>query len=425
MRRIYTLLLWLAIPAATLIVGWRGFAHRAYWQGWRERFGYGYLSAAPCIWVHAVSVGEVQAAMPLLRALHTAEPSRRLLLTCATPTARELAGQNISTLAEIRYAPYDTPGAVRRVLAAAQPRLLVILETELWPNLLHQCALAGVPVLLASARVTKRTVRGLGRWPGLLSATALANLRVAAQGADDAERYARLGVNRTALTVSGNLKFDREPDPAQLQRGAALRRCYADGRALWVAGSTHEGEEVALLDAHQALCQQRSALLVLAPRHPQRFDAVAQLLAARGVGYLRRSSDRLVAPDQQRDAGLQVLLLDTLGELNDFYAAADLAFVGGSLVPVGGHNLLEPATLGVATLSGPQQFNAPDIARTLRERDALCMVNNATDLEASVLRLMNDPAERARLAAAGSAAVAANRGALARVLAMVTALLRE
>jgi 3-deoxy-D-manno-octulosonic-acid transferase len=282
-----------------------------------------------------------------------------------------------------------------------------------------------VPVLLASARVTERTVRGLGRWPGLLSATALANLRVAAQGADDAERYARLGVNRTALTVSGNIKFDREPDPAQLQRGAALRRCYADGRALWVAGSTHEGEEVAVLDAHQALCQQRSALLVLAPRHPQRFDAVAQLLAARGVGYLRRSSDRLVAPDQQRDAGLQVLLLDTLGELNDFYAAADLAFVGGSLVPVGGHNLLEPATLGVATLSGPQQFNAPDIARTLRERDALCMVNNATDLEASVLRLMNDPAERARLAAAGSAAVAANRGALARVLAMVTALLRE
>jgi 3-deoxy-D-manno-octulosonic-acid transferase len=425
MRRIYTLLLWFAVPVATLVVCWRGLGNRAYWQGWRERFGFGYQSGAPCIWVHAVSVGEVQAASRMLHALQSSQPTLRVLLTCATPTARGLALQIFSGSAEIRYSPYDIPAVVRRVLTAAQPRLLIILETELWPNLLHQCALATVPVLLASARVSERTVRGIGRWPGLLSAAALANLRVAAQTPVDAERYARLGVSGAALTVSGSIKFDHEPDPGQRQRGAELRQRYAGGRPMWVAGSTHEGEEIAALEAHQALCQQvGSALLILAPRHPQRFEAVAQLLSARGINYLRRSSDVQAGEDEQRDAELQVLLLDTLGELNDFYSAADLAFVGGSLVPVGGHNLLEPAALGIATVSGPQQFNAPEIARVLQERSALCTVQDAQQLSVAVLRLMKDQQARARLAEAGNAAVSANRGALARVLAIVTELLR-
>jgi 3-deoxy-D-manno-octulosonic-acid transferase len=429
MRRIYTLLLWLAVPVATLVVWWRGLRNRAYWQGWRERFGFGYLSTAPCIWVHAVSVGEVQAATVLLRALQNAQPELRLLLTCATPTGRNQARQNFPVGAEIRYAPYDMPGVVRRVLAAARPRLLIILETELWPNLLHECAQAGVPVLLASARITERTVRGIGRWPGLLSAAALANLHVAAQSAEDAERYLRLGVSRSAQRVCGNIKFDRELEPAQMQRGAQLRQRYAGGRAMWVAGSTHEGEEIAILDAHEVLCQQTgSALLVLAPRHPQRFEAVAQLLTGRGVSYLRRSNDRLnheAGPAGRGNVGeVAVLLLDTLGELNDFYAAADLAFVGGSLVPVGGHNLLEPVALGIATVTGPHQFNTPDIARALAERGALCTVQNATELRLAVLRLMQHREAREQLVTAGNATVSANRGALACVLVMVTELLR-
>jgi 3-deoxy-D-manno-octulosonic-acid transferase len=423
MRRLYSALLWLAVPLASLVVLWRGLRNRGYWQGWRERFGFGYPVLASGLWVHAVSVGEVQVAATLLRALRRAYPARQLLLTCATPTGRERARQSCGDIAAIRYAPYDMRAVVRRVLRTARPELLIIIETELWPNLLHQCALSSVPVLLASARVTERTVRRIGHWPGLLSTPALANLQVAAQSQADAARFVQLGVRREAVTLGGNLKFDRAIDPQQHARGAALRARYAGARPMWVAGSTHPGEERAALEAHQALCRQAgSALLVLAPRHPQRFAAVAELLSARGERFERRSA-AAPAGDGAHQDDVTVLLLDTLGELSDFYAAADLAFVGGSLAPVGGHNLLEPVALGVATLAGPWQFNGPDVARALTESGALCTVPDAGQLTREVLRLMSDASARARLATAGAAAVATNRGALERVLARVTALL--
>ncbi len=422
MRRIYTALLYLAIPLATLVVVWRGIAERHYWRGWRQRFGGDFRFDSPRIWVHAASVGEVQAASILIRALQAAYPERRILLTSATPTGRERARQQLGNTVDIRYAPYDLPIIVRRVLRGARVSRLLVLETELWPNLLHECADAQVPVCMVSARVSERTVRRLNRFAGLLSRAALDNLSVAAQSKDDVRRFAQLGVASAAISVCGNVKFDQQIDEAVRVRGGALRRRFAGHRPVWVAGSTHAGEEVVALDAHAALIKEvGDACLIIAPRHPQRFAEVAALLQARGVRFIRRSENSEISGQQAAEEAAQVLLLDSLGELTDFYAAADLVFVGGSLVPVGGHNLLEPAALGVATITGNHQFNAPDVARILSERHALCVVSSPTELTVEVMRLMSDTIARQQLADSARAAVTDNRGALEKILRLVTA----
>lgn len=389
------------------MVAWRGLRTREYWRGWSQRFGFGTSAAAPVIWFHAVSVGEVQAAVALVATLHQALPAVPLLVTSATPTGRERARQTCGQIATVRYAPYDLPGMLQRLLRSAWPRLLIVLETELWPNLLHQCALAGIPVLLVNARISPRTLHAYARWRGLLSRRALQHLRVAAQSAADAERFVALGVPPAAVRVTGNLKFDRPADPAVGQRGAQWRARLAGGRPVWVAGSTHAGEESATLDAHQqTLRSLGGALLILAPRHPQRFDEVARLLGTTPLRYQRRSGLRDTSE-------IDVLLLDTIGDLTDFYAAADLAFVGGSLVPIGGHNLLEPAALGLPVLSGPHNFAAPDVAAALRAAGGLTVVADAAALAGEVIRLLGDATERRRRGAAARAVVEANGGALA------------
>jgi 3-deoxy-D-manno-octulosonic-acid transferase len=405
LRILYTWLLRIVVPVASLVLLARGLRRRDYWRGWRERFGYGYAAASGGIWLHAVSVGEVQAAQVLARRLRVLLPDVPLTLTTATPTGRALAQQASGLWVQVRYAPYDLPGVQRRVLRTLFPGLLVILETELWPNQLHCAATAGLPVLLVSARITERTASALRRWPGLLSASALENLTVLAQSTDDAERYASLGIAHEQIMVAGNLKFDREADAATLQRGNTLRAQLAGTAPLWVAGSTRPGEEPAVLAAHRALLAQHpNAVLVLAPRHRERVAEVAALLRQQQFRFQLRS--------MAMGATVEVLLLDTMGELNDFYAAADLAFVGGSLEPLGGHNLLEPAVLGVATVTGPHHASAPDVLRTLRQAAAVSVVTDGEALAREVLRLMNTAAARAALAAAARVAVAANRGAL-------------
>jgi 3-deoxy-D-manno-octulosonic-acid transferase len=414
-RRLYTLLWYLVLPWVSLMVAVRGFSEREYWRGWRERFGFGPPRAGGGIWVHAVSVGEVQAAAVLIEALRARLPGVEMTLSCATPTARARARTLLPGL-DVRYAPYDLPGSIRRCLASLRPRMLIVLEAELWPNLLHEMQRAGVPVLMASARVSARSARFYQRLPGLLRASLAGGVWVGAQTGADAQRFAALGVPPARLAVVGNIKFDRTMPLALTQRGAELRSHYGAGRPVWVAGSTHEGEEQIVLAAHRALlAQQPRALLILAPRYPQRFDAVAALVAAQGWHCARRSAE---APP----GDYQVLLLDTLGELAEFYAAADVAFVGGSLVPVGGHNLLEPAALGLPVLSGPQHFNSPQLARALREQGALTIVHDAAGLAAALGVLLADPQARAAQAAAGRAAIEANRGALERLLQLIGAL---
>jgi 3-deoxy-D-manno-octulosonic-acid transferase len=411
-RRLYTLLLYLALPFASLLVLARGLREREYWRGWRERFGAGPARAGGGIWVHAVSVGEVQVAALLVRALRERAPRLELSLTCATPTGRGLARTLLPEVA-VSYAPYDLPGSVQRYLARVRPRLLVLIESELWPNLLHQQQRAGTPTLIASARISARSTERYRRVPGLLRAALQAGVWVAAQSEPDAQRFVALGVPPGRVSVVGNLKFDRAPSPDAAARGAALRLQYGPGRALWVAGSVHPGVELqSVLAAHRRLRERIDAVLVLAPRHPSRFDEMAELIVSEGWRLLRRSSGA-------QDARAQVLLLDTLGELQDFYAAADVAFVGGSLVPVGGHNVLEPAALGVPVLSGPQLFNSPEVARVLRVQGALSVVEDAAGLGGELQRLLAEPDSRARQGAAGRAAIEANRGALGRVVALI------
>jgi 3-deoxy-D-manno-octulosonic-acid transferase len=416
-RRLYTLLLYLALPFASLVVAIRGLTEREYWRGWPARFGVGPARAGGGIWVHAVSVGEVQAAAVLIEALRTRLPGLEITLSCATPTART-RGRALLPGLEVRFAPYDLPGSVRRCLAGLRPRMLIVLETELWPNLLHEATRAGVPILIASARVSLRSARFYQRLPGLLHDSLAGGVWVGAQTEADAGRFAALGVPSARLAVVGNIKFDRSVPIELLQRAARLRTRYAPGRALWVAGSTHAGEEQIVLEAHRRLLEQQPrTLLVLAPRHPQRFDAAAAAVTAQHLRCIRRSVD-------SRGEDYQVLLLDTLGELADFYAAADVAFVGGSLVPIGGHNLLEPAALGVPVLSGPEQFASPELARALRAGGALTIVHDAAELAAALARLLADPQARADQGAAGRAAIEANRGALERLLVLIDRLPR-
>ncbi|HEV7432960.1 MAG TPA: lipid IV(A) 3-deoxy-D-manno-octulosonic acid transferase, partial [Steroidobacteraceae bacterium] len=420
MRLLYTLVLTLALPFASLVVWGRGLRERSYWHGWSERFGRGapLPGAAPGLWVHAVSVGEVQAAASLVAALRHTWPELPVVVTSATPSGRARARAVFDANVQVSYAPYDLPWCVRAALRRFRPAQLILMETELWPNLLQICTEQAVPVLIASARLSERSALRWKRFASLLQPALVRNVTVAAQSAADAQRFEALGVPAAKVHICGNLKFDRATAPAVRLNGEALRARFASARPLWVAGSTHPGEELAALDAHAALrAALGDALLVIAPRHRPRFDEVASLLERQGEAWMRFSAAS--SADATAAAGLSVLLLDTLGELEHFYAAADLAFVGGSLVPVGGHNLLEPAALGVATLTGPHQQNSPDIARLLIEQRALLVVRNAPELATGVIRLMGNGAERAAMGAAARATLAENRGALARVLKLV------
>ena len=414
MRRFYSLVISCAAPIAVAVVLWRGLRDRSYWQGLAERFGWGPAVGAPTVWVHAVSLGEMSAAAPLIRGIRARYPQIPLLLTTATPAGRARAQALFGDSADIRFLAYDTPGSVRRFLARTEPRLAVIMETELWPNLFGQCARRGVPVVLASARLSAKSVSRYRRLGGLFSGVFSDNVRVAAQSAEDAERFLAIGSAPARTCVAGNVKFDLQLDAGIVDRGRRLRADYG-ARPVWIAGSTHAGEEEQLLDAHARLLTDRpDALLLLAPRHRNRFAAVAELLARRAVRFTRRSGGAVPAA-----GGSEVLLVDTVGELPLLYASADVAFVGGSLVPVGGHNLLEPAALGLPVLTGPFQFNSQEIASLLLRRGAVLEVADARELAAVLRKLLDDAAERQRIGATGKAIVESNRGSVARLLALM------
>jgi 3-deoxy-D-manno-octulosonic-acid transferase len=423
MRRWYSLLVYCAAPFAFAVVLWRGLRDRSYRQGLRERFGWGASTGSGSmrsIWLHAVSLGEMTAAAPLVRALRSRYPKNPVVLTCGTPTGRARARGLFGDTVDVRFLPYDMPGAVARFLERIRPRLAIIMETELWPNLFMECERRGVPMVLASARLSAKSVVRYRRFARLFRGVFSAISLLAAQTREDAERFIAIGAKSARTHVAGNIKFDMEVSPAVIDRGRELRASFGSARAAWIAGSTHAGEEELVLEAHEILQREApDALLILVPRHPDRFGAVAELLSRRGLRFTRRSSG---APP---DASTQVLLVDTVGELASLYAAADVAFVGGSLVPIGGHNLLEPAALGRAVLTGPYYSNSKDIARLLLRQGAALQVNDARELAAAVTRLLADPAERLRMGAIGRHIVESNRGSVARLLALIEPLLSE
>lgn len=436
MRRLYTLLWWLLLPFVA-VAGLRrarreqaaGIASAALRPAlfWRERLArlaaptaVSGASAGDTLWVHAASVGEVQLAAVLIGALRSQSPARAIVLSCQTATGRARARELLPEV-PLRYAPYDLPGAVRRCVAELRPAALILMESELWPNLLAEAARRQVPVLVASARLSAPSLRAYRMLRGLLRPAIGQDVWVAAQSRADAERFAALGVPPERLSVAGNLKFDR-PDPLEARSRSTALRAQLGMRPVWVAGSTHPIEQAIVLDAHRQVCEGHpDALLVLAPRHPPRFEEAARQLQAGAWRYQRRSREQASEPV---GAGCQVLLLDTLGELMDFYAAADVAFVGGSLVPVGGHNLLEPAALALPLLAGPHQHNSPQVARVLSEGGALSIVDNAQALAARLRALFASPVLRQQQGQKARAVIEQHRGALQRLLALIAALPR-
>ncbi|MBW4052784.1 MAG: 3-deoxy-D-manno-octulosonic acid transferase [Proteobacteria bacterium] len=424
MRLLYLAALYLAVPVISAMLALRGLRDRSYWHNFGERLGLGPPLARSPIWVHAVSVGEVQAAAALILALRNHYPEIPVLVTTFTPTGAARARALFRGAAEVRFLPFDLPGSVRRFLDRARPRLAVIIETELWPNLYRQCRRRRIPLVIASARLSRRSTDRYRRLGALFKETVAAGIVIAAQGEADAQRFRALGAAADHTHVTGNLKFDLTLPPDIGERGRTLRRRYAPDRALWVAGSTHGGgEEEAVLEAHRHVrAVHPGALLVLAPRHPNRFGEVAAWLQRQGIAFTRRSQSATAEPVRE---ACDVLLLDTLGELLHFYAAADVAFVGGSLAPIGGHNLLEPASLGLPVLIGPNNSNGEDIARLLLDCGAAEIVRNGAQLGTRVAHLLADQALRAQMGNRGREAVARNRGALEKLLALLEPLLRN
>jgi 3-deoxy-D-manno-octulosonic-acid transferase len=421
-RYLYILAVYLAVPLVSLIMLWRGLRDRSYWTNFGERFGFGASLPPGSVWIHAVSVGEVQAAAALVTTLRERYPNISLVVTTLTPTGATRARTLFKDVAQVRYVPFDLPGAVRRFFKRVEPRLAVIFETELWPNLYHQCTRRRIPLVLASARISPRSVNRYRMLGSLIRKALSGGVVVAAQAEGDADRFRSLGADPERTHVTGNIKFDFSVPQDIGERGRQLRELYAPGRPMWVAGSTHAGEEEIVLEAQRIVRGTHPrALLVLVPRHPPRFDEVARGLQSAGFRFVRRSQG---VGERAEGAAAEVLLVDTLGELLDFYAAADVAFVGGSLVPIGGHNLLEPAALGLPILTGPHTANSADIASMLVTRGAAEVVNDADELGGRVSMLLSDADERDRIGALGRDSVDSNRGALGKLLSLIEPLLR-
>lgn len=414
LRGLYSAVLYLLAPVTLYHLVWRGFRQRAYFQRWSERYAsYPAGSAEAPLWLHAVSVGEVNAAAPLVDRLRRDRPDLRLVVTTITPTGSErvlaLWGDAVTHV----YLPYDLPGAVGRFLDHFRPALALIIETELWPNLLFACRDRGIPTHILNGRLSARSLRGYKVLEPLIR-RALRSVRlVAAQSSEDGRRFTTLGAEPGTVVVTGNLKFDIAPVD-----NAAFVQVFADhrnaGGPAWIAASTHEEEEAAMVQAHLALLRQHpDALLLWAPRHPERFRAVAERVREAGLVVATRSGHTWP------DARTQVLVIDTLGELTRFYACAQVAFVGGSLQPVGGHNLLEPAATGTAILSGPHLHNFADIAKRLREAQAMRIVEDAGALASNLASLFADDMARCTMAGNARTLLDQGRGALERTVALI------
>lgn len=431
MRFVYTLVTYLLLPMALLHLWRRGRLQPAYRQHWRERFGYAPQRSGPVLWLHAVSVGETRAAAPLIDALLARFPEYQLLLSHTTPTGRATGAELFSRYGDRvvqTYLPYDLPGAVQRFIARTQPVLGILMETEIWPNLYAAAAYRTIPLFLVNARLSEKSARGYASLKGLTRTTLAQLTAIAAQTEADAERLIQLGAK--SVTVCGNLKFDVTPPIDAEARAAALCALWGP-RPVFLAASTRDGEEALILAAWQAQLDAASnasaheptgpathaPLLVLVPRHPQRFASVAALLEERHLDFARRSDGAVV------ENTVTVLLGDSMGEMAAYYAAADVAFIGGSLLPLGGQNLIEAAAAGCPILLGPHTFNFTTVAAAALACGAAERVPDAPALVARATYLLNNSEARAAMAQAGRDLVAKHRGATHRTLAVLDAAL--
>jgi 3-deoxy-D-manno-octulosonic-acid transferase len=411
LRLLYTAAVFLLLPFALLYLLLRSRRQPGQFRHLAERFGfYAARPGAPLIWVHAVSVGETRAAEPLVEGLRARYPRHRVLLTHMTFTGREtgeaLFGDGVARC----YLPLDYPAAVARFLDRFQPQAGVLMETELWPNLIHGARARSIPLYLVNARLSAQSHAAYRKFAGLVRESLGSFRLVAAQGADDARRLADLGAGD--VRVTGSLKFDIAPPAGQLELGRALRRQFGEARPVLVAASTREGEERLLLDVLPRIAV-AGMLAVIVPRHPQRFDEVARLLEAHGIPYQRRSRGGAVS------AETRVVLGDSMGEMFAYYAACDVAFVGGSLVPLGGQNLIEACAAGKPVLIGPSTYNFSDATERAVRAGAAVQVADAEALAREAGRLLGDPVAARRMSQAALDFAQAHRGATGRVLELI------
>lgn len=410
LRRLYTGLLYLALPYIVLRLGLRGLQNRGYWARWRERFGF--VEPTPTdVWVHAVSVGEVQAAAPLIETLLPAD----VLVTTMTPTGSDQVRRLFPQGVRHSYAPYDFPGAVRRFLTRTRPRALVILETEIWPNLIDGCRRNDVRIAFVNLRLSQRSYQRYAR-VGRLVATVLGQVDgFAVQGQADARRLIALGAAPAKVRVTGSIKFEVELSASVTEVARVLRREWGQNRPVWIAGSIHESEDELVLDAFEGLLKRHPDLLmVIVPRHPERFAAVARLCRRRNLRFVRRSDDAGPVKNDTR-----VYIGDTMGELGLMYAASDIAFVGGSMIRGGGHNILEPCALGLPVLFGPHMHNFLHISEMVIERQAGRLVTDVPELVGAVDGYLNDANLRFATGERGRQMIQENRGALDKSLSLL------
>jgi len=421
-RHLYIWFLRLLTPYVLLRLMWRGLRNPDYWRRIPERFGFiDPLPPPRVIWIHAVSVGEARAAAPLVHELTVRYPEHPLLITTMTPTGsaqvRELFGRSVAHC----YAPYDYPGAVKRFLDRANPVMAIVMETELWPNIFHLCRARAIPVFVTNVRMSETSMRKYQRFANLARATLRQVSRFAAQSSADAQRLLTLGATPESVEVTGSIKFEINMGASMREAAEVLRLGWGQDRPVWLAASTHEGEEEMVLAVLAELKKQArfaDMLLVLVPRHPERFAAVARLCKKQHRIALRSETPGMLDPS------VEILVGDTMGELQLFFGAADVAFIGGSLVPTGGHNLLEASAVGKPVVFGPHMFNFQEISQMTLERGAGVQIQSPDQLALAVSDFLGNANRRDSAGLAGRKMVEENRGALTANMRLIEELLK-
>lgn len=413
---------YLLLPYALWNLIWRGIRYRPYLNRWPERFGFVPAAGSQrIIWVHAVSVGEVRSAAALIVALDQRYPEHRIHVTTMTPTGSEQVRELFGERVDHSYVPYDLPDAVHRFLDRIRPDLAVIAETEFWPNIFAACRRRGIPLFLVNVRVSQASLRGYLRAPRTIRAMLDNADLICPQTQVDAERLRVLGAPSERIVVTGNLKFDVELPESLLQEGAAVRQLWGRNRPVWIAASTHSGEEAQVLDAFARLRGSvPDLLLALVPRHPERFESVTRLCERRGYNVALRSLEH-----NELEPDVDIVVGDTMGELQRLYAASDVAFVGGSLVRHGGQNILEACAVRVPVIFGPHMFHFEEIASLALERGAAVQVRDSAELADAVRAWLEQPDQRRAAGEAAHSLMEDNRGALQRTLSLMDEKLAE
>ncbi len=407
MRFFYTLVVYFLTPFVLLRLFFLGFKNPAYRLRWLERFGFPLWSNdnKPVLWIHAVSVGEVNAATPIINRLFERYSQYQILVTTVTPTGAITVEQHFGKDITHLYLPYDLPFAVKRFLKIIKPSLLITMETEIWPNLYNACECSDIPILIINARLSEKSSKGYRLVSGLMKQTLMKVNVIAAQTRRDADRFISFGADKNKVFVTGNLKFDITIPHSITEQAQSLKRYFSVNRPVWIAASTQEGEEEIVLKAHKTVLKKYpDAILILAPRHPERVNKVVTLCEAAGVKYIKRTEQRNFSSE------LNVYILDTLGELQLHYAASQLAFVGGSLVNTGGQNMMEPASLALPVITGPYTYNFIEISELLSAAGALARVSTVNTLSQAVCRLLGDANLRHNIGEKGRLVIESNKG---------------